>query len=317
MRWLRHLAVGLAWTCAVGAVSAQDYPSRTVTFVANYPPGGAVDITARIVGEKLSKIFGQSIVVENRPGGTGAIGAASVSRAEPDGYTVLVTANPVITMLPVIGKPTFDPIKDLTPVAKVAAAPTILLVQDGSPLRSVSDLVAAARPPEGKALVGVTGVNSGPDIELKILGRLTGSSVTTVPYSGVAPVINDVLGGHIAAGAAGLPAVLPQIQGGKLRGLAVISPARAPLLREVPTVREALGIDLDGFPTWYGFFLPRRTPPGVVERLEAAIRQAMQDPAVQEKMSQMGYEIAVTGSRAFGEENLAEIDRLRRALSGS
>lgn len=316
MRSLRLVAVALACLWSTGTVLAQDYPARTIAFIANYPPGGAVDITARVVADKLSKILGQSIVVENRPGGTGAIGAGSVSRAEPDGYTVLVTANPVITFLPVVGKLPFDPIKDLLPIAKVAVAPTILMVLGNSPLRTVNDFVAAARRPESKLLVGVTGVNSAPDIEMKLLSRLTGTPIGTVPYSGVAPVMNDVLGGHIAAGAAAIPAVMPQLGDGTMRGLAVISPSRSPFLPEVPTIGEALGVKLDGFPTWYGFFAPPRTPPEIVERLEAGILEVMRDPAVKEKMGQLGYEIVLTGSKAFGAENLVEIERLRRSTGG-
>ena len=315
MRSLRLLAVTLTLAWSTSAF-AQSYPTRTITFIANYPPGGAVDITARIVAEKLSTIFGHSIVVENRPGGTGAIGAASVSRAEPDGYTILVTANPVITFLPVVGKLAFDPTKELTPIAKVAVAPTIVMVAGNSPLQTVNDLVVAARRPEGKLLVGVTGVNSAPDIEIKLLNRLAGTSVTTVPYSGVAPVMNDVLGGHIAAGAAAIPAVMPQLAEGTMRGLAVISPSRSPFLPEVPTIGEALGLELEGFPTWYGFFAPSGTPPEIVRRLEAGILDVMRDEAVKAKMGQLGYDIVLTGSAAFREQNVAEIGKLRRAAGG-
>ena len=308
------LACGLlSWT---HAASAQGYPARAITFIANYPPGGAVDVTARIVAEKLSKILGTSIVVENRPGGTGAIGAASVSRAENDGYTILVTANPAITIVPVLTSTSYDPVKDLTPIAKVAVAATVVSVVSDSPYKDFKELVEAAKRPDGKVLVGVTGAGSAPDIEIKLLNQLARSNIGVVPYNGAAPIINDVLGGHITAGAAGLPPMMAQIQDGKMRGIAVVSPTRSTILPEVPTVRETLGLELDGFPTWYGFLAPPRVPQHVVERLEAGILEVMRDPAIHEKMTRLGYEIVLTGSAAFAKENLSEIDRLKKVVSG-
>ncbi len=306
------LAFGLAW--GTYPASAQDYPTRAITFISNYPPGGAVDVTGRIVAERLSKILGGTIVVENRPGGTGAIGATIVSRAENDGYTVLVTANPAITIIPVLNSTAYDPVKDLTPIAKVAVAATVVSVLRESPYRTLKELVEASRRPDSKVLVGVTGAGSAPDIEIKLINQLAGSNIGVVPYNGAAPVINDVLGGHITAGAAGLPPMMSQIQDGKMRGIAVVSPTRSTILPEVPTAREALGLQIDGFPTWYGFFAPPRTPKKIVERLEAGILQAMRDPAVAEKMARLGYEVVLTGSSAFAEENVAEIDRLKQLV---
>ena len=316
MRLIRTMSLGLAVLWCAGPAIAQDYPTRNIILIANYPPGGGVDVTARIVADKLSKLFGQQIVVENRPGATGAIGATAVSRADPDGYTILITANPAITIVPVLTKTAYDPIKDLAPVAKVVVAATIVAAPANSQFKTFKDLIKEARRPGSNVLVGVTGVGSAPDIELTLLNRLAETKIVTVPYNGTAPVINDLLGAHITAGAAGLPAMIAQVSDGTIRGLAVFSSERSTVLPEIPTVSEAIGIRVDGVPTWFGFFAPPQTPRKIIERLETGILEVMRDRSVGEKLKKLGYEILVTGSSQFGEENAAELKRVNQLLKG-
>lgn len=314
MRITTIIALSLSLLGGIVDAQAQGYPTRNITIISNYPPAGGVDITGRIVAAELQKRFGQSVVVEDKPGATGTIGAGLVAHSTPDGYTILVTANPAITIVPFMTKVNYDPLKDLIPIAKVAIAPTILVVPADSPLQTLKDFVEAARQPDKKVLVGVPGVGSAGQIELALLNNMTKANIGTVPYRGATFIVTDVLGHQITAGAAAVPAMAAQIRSGKMRGLAVVASTRSSILPDVPTVQDALGLRLDGFPTWYGFFAPAGTPQPVIARLETEMLAIMKDPAVVEKMKKLGNDILLTGSKAFAAENETEIGLLKRAL---
>lgn len=314
MRIGTSLALGICLLAASMPATAQDYPNRTITIVSNYPPAGGVDIVGRIVGAELQKRFNQSVVVENKPGATGMIGATSVARSTPDGYTLLVTANPPITLMPFFAKASYDPRKDLVPVAKVGIAPTILVVPANSPYKNLKEFVEAARNPDNKVVVGIPGIGSSGEIELNLINKMMKTNIGTIPYRGANFIATDVMGGQIPAGVAAVPAMAGQIRAGKLRALAVVSSHRSPIFPNVPTVQEELGKPLDGFPTWYGFFAPAGTPKEVIARLEAEMLAIMKDPAVVEKMEGVGNEILLTGSEAFAKENEVEIETLGRAV---
>lgn len=314
MRITTIITIGLSLICYTVSAGAQNYPTRNITIVSNYPPAGGVDITGRIVAAELSRRLGQSVTVENKPGATGTIGAAMVAHSAPDGYTILVTANPAITIIPFMTKVSYDPVKDLIPIAKVGIAPTVLVVPASSPYHTLKDFIEAARQPANKILVGVPGVGSAPQIELAMLNNMVKTNIGTVPYRGATFIVNDVLGSQIAGGAAAVPAMAAQVWGGKMRALAVVSPTRSSILPEVPTVSEMIGARLDGFPTWYGFFAPAGTPPRIITRLETEMLAIMKDPAVIDKMKKVGSDVLLTGSKAFGQENDTEINTLKRAL---
>jgi len=296
------------------AAQAQDYPNRNITIVSNYPPAGGVDITGRIVGAELQKRLGQAVVIENKPGATGTIGASVVAHAAPDGYTLLVTANPAITVMPFMTKVNYDPIKDLIPVAKVAIAPSIVVVRNESPYKTFKQLVEAARDPAQKIMIGVPGVGSSAQIEFGLVNNQVKSRIESVPYRGATFIVNDVLGGTLTAGSAAVPAMAAQIWAGKMRGLVVVSPKRSTIFPELPTVEEALGFKLDGFPTWYGFFVPGNTPPAIVALLEKSFIEIMKDPAVIDKMNKLGNEVLLTDAKTFAQENDIEIAKLKKAL---
>jgi tripartite-type tricarboxylate transporter receptor subunit TctC len=313
------MAVLQKFLCAVllfGAfsVQAQQYPNRPVRIVSAYPPGGGVDVAGRIVGAELAKRLGQPVIIENKAGAAGTIGTAAVARSPADGYTILVTANPSITILPQFSKVGYDPLKHLIPIAKVAIAPTILAVNIDSPYRSLKEFVDAARQASSRITVGVPGSGSTPEIELALLSDLAKAQIQSIPYRGATFIVTDILGSQISAGAMALPAIVPQINGGKMRGLAVVSPTRSSILPDIPTVQEAVGIQLDGFPTWYGFFVPAGTPSQIVSRLETEILAIMKDPAVITKMRDVGTDTLQTGSAAFAKENEAETVTLKRAV---
>lgn len=306
------MAAGLLLAaCAAGA---QSFPQKPVRIVSAYPPAGGVDITARILSMELSRRLGQSVVIENRAGAAGTVGTAYVARATPDGYTILVTANPSITILPQFSPVGYDPKKDLIPIAKVGIAPSILAVNVDSKLKTMKDLLEAGRQTPSPVAIGVPGTGSTPEIELTLLGELARSKLTMVPYRGATFIVADVLGSQITGGAMALPAIVPQINGGKMRGLAVFSPSRSPVLPDVPTISEATGISLDVFPTWYGFFAPAGTPPEAIARLEADILAVMKEPAIIAKLKETGTQALVTGSAAFARENDIESALLKRAV---
>jgi len=308
------LSIALLLSCLAGSAQAQSYPTRSVTIVSNVPPAGGVDIVARLVAAELASRFGKPVIVDSKPGATGTIGTAFVARAPADGHTLLITAGPSITFIPFLSKVNYDPVRDIVPIAKVAIAPTVISVPAASPYRTLRDLIEAGRDPANKVVVGVPGVGSAPQIELAILNNLAGSNITTAPYRGATFILGDMLGEQIPAGAAAVPAFAPQILEGKLRGLAVVSSDRSSILRDIPTVREATGLDVDGFPTWYGFFAPTGTPPEIVARLEENILSIMQDGPVVGKMRALGNDVIFKGSKAFAEEIALEIAMFKRVI---
>lgn len=313
MHQIKKIA-GIALLLATAAAHAQKFPDRPIRIISAYPPAGGVDITARIVAVELTKRLGQPVIIENRAGAAGTIGTAAVARATADGYTILITANPSITILPQFSQLSYDPVKDLIPIAKVGVSPTILAVNTESPLRNMKDFLEDGRKTPSKVSVGVPGAGSTQQIELTLLGQVAKSQITIVPYRGATFIVSDVLGSQITAGAMALPAIVPQISGGKMRGLAVFSETRSSVLPDVPTIREASGVALDVFPSWYGFFAPAGTPPEAISRLEKDILAVMKEPGVIAKLRDAGTDALVTGSVAFGKENAIESAQLKAAV---
>jgi tripartite-type tricarboxylate transporter receptor subunit TctC len=299
----------LAAVLAVLATStaAQEYPSRPVRFLVNFPPGGGVDLIARVVANALSPRLGQPVLVENRPGAGGTVGAGVVAKAAPDGYTVLVTSNAAITQIPHLTPQSYDALKDLAPLVKGVNLPTSVLIAVNAPHRTLKDVLEFAKANPGKVTWGTPGNGSSMHIELEMLKEKLGLDITHVPYKGAAPIMADTMGGQVTIGAPGLPPTIGNIRGGKLRLLAVWSASRVGIFPDVPTVKEVTGApELEGFPTWYGFMLPAGVPKDVAAKLEAQVLVAMRDPDVVKKMTDAGSEIVATPAAAFGDANRAE-----------
>ena len=301
-----------AWMTCTAAFAA-GFPERQIKLLAAYPPAGGVDVAARILANELSGRLGWTIVVENKPGAAGSVGTAAVATSPADGYTILITANPSITIVPYISNVSYDPVKDLVPVAKMAVSPTIVAVKKEAPYRSLQDFLESGR---SKSLtIGIPGARSNPQAELMLLGKHAHSRIEPVPYKGATFIVQDVLGGQIDAGAMALPAIVPQIEGGKMRGLAVISPQRSTVLPDVPTVREAAGVDLDGIPTWYGLFVPAGTPPEAIATLEKEILAAMRNPDAIAKLKAAGADALQVGSKQFQQELAEETQLLKDTVA--
>jgi tripartite-type tricarboxylate transporter receptor subunit TctC len=299
------LAALLAAFAACAA--AQEYPSRPIRFLVNFPPGGGVDLIGRVVANVVSQRVGQPVVVENRPGAGGAVGAGAVAKAPADGYTVLVTSNAAITQIPNLSPQSYDPLKELAPLVKGVNVPTSVLIAASAPHKTLKDVLDFARANPGSVSWGTPGNGSSMHIELELLKEKFALDITHVPYKGAAPIMADTMGGQLTIGAPGLPPTIGNIRGGKLRLLAVWSTSRIGIFPDVPTVKEATGAaELEGFPTWYGFMLPAGAPKDVASKLEGHVLVAMRDPEVVKKMADSGADIVATPAAAFGEANRAE-----------
>jgi len=281
---------------APGAAIAQDYPAKPVRLIVPYVAGGAADIFGRTIAQKLAEAFKQSFVVENRPGANGGIGAEFVANAAPDGYTLLVTASGPIVVNPVLyAKVPYDPVKDFTPVAQGTVYQYVLVTLASSPIRSIAELVDAARAQPGAISYGSTGVGGGNHLAGELLALSTGTQLTHVPYKGSAAALADLLGGQLTFMFDTVITSAPQIRSGKLRAFAVSSAKRASALPEVPTMQEA-GIPGFDISQWQGVLAPAGTPPATIRRLNAEIVKALHTPPVRERLVTQGGNEIVTGT---------------------
>ena len=261
-----------------GQALAQPYPSKPIRLVVGFPPGGAADFVSRAFQEPLGKALGQPIVVDNRPGAGSSIAAEHVAKSAPDGYTLLIASPSSILVNPVITpKAGFQPLKDLVPVSKVSSSPLILAVNPAVPASSVKELVAHAKQNPGKLNFATSGNGSAPHLAAVLFVRLAGVDMVHVPYKGGAPAVQSVLAGDTQLSFATPPSVLPLVQAGRLRALAITSRAATPLIPGVPGMAEAGLSDYEiGF--WYGFFVPAGTPPEIVRRLFEATSPVVNAP---------------------------------------
>lgn len=269
--------------------SAQNYPERVVKVINPFPAGGSVDITARLMSQKLSEITGHQFVVENRGGAGGNTGADAVAKSDPDGYTLLFTApGPLVTnpTLYTKGLP-FDPNKDFTPIAIFAITPIVLMVNPDLPIKNVQELIAYAKANPGKVNFGSAGVGSTPHLSGELFKNETKVEITHVPYRGTAPAMNDLIAGHIQMFFDLLPGSLPQINAGKVRGIANAGLKRPPLLPNLPTVAEQ---GLPGFDSssWVALVTPSKTPPAVVAKLRSDVDKVIKSPDIVGRLSELG-----------------------------
>jgi tripartite-type tricarboxylate transporter receptor subunit TctC len=289
-----RLAALLFSAALMPIASAQDYPSKPVHVVVPYSAGGNADIFGRTLAQKLGDAFRQSFIVENRAGANGGIGTDFVAKAAPDGYTLLATANGPITVNPVLyARVPYDPVKDFAPVAQCVVYQYVLVTLAGSPIRSIADLVGAARAKPGAVSYGSTGAGGGNHLAGELFALATHTQLTHVPYKGSAPALADLLGGQLTFMFDTVITSVPQIRAGKLRAFAVSSAKRASALPEVPSMQEAGIRDFD-ISQWQGVLAPAGTPREIVNRLNAEILKALNAPEVQERLvTQGGNEIVV------------------------
>jgi tripartite-type tricarboxylate transporter receptor subunit TctC len=303
------LVLALAFgTLAPPAGHAQDFPSRTIRMVVAFPPGGPTDLVARVLADKLKTSLGQTVIIENKPGANGAIGADYVAKGEADGHLLFMTTAGAVVITPHLSKTNYDPLRDFAPVTLVVRVSTICVVQEDSPLKSAKDLIALGKEKPGAVPFASTGMGSIPHLAIELLQSAANVKFLHVPYRGAAPAINDLLGGQVTVLCADTPVLLPQIRGGKLRALAVASPSRNPALPDVPTLIEE-GYTNTVADNWYGLLAPAKTPPAVVAKLRDATAAALDAPEVRERFAQLGAIPAAMSSVDFGKFLADELAR--------
>jgi tripartite-type tricarboxylate transporter receptor subunit TctC len=306
---MRTLAVAATLALATfgmgGPAAAQPWPSRTITIVVPFPPGGGVDALARLAAEKLTGTLKQTVVVENRVGAGGTVGTRGVAKAEPDGYTLLLGHTGTISINPTLyANAGYDPRKDFAPIGLIASMPVALIAHPEFPARTVADVIAYAKKNPGKLNFGTSAVGTGGNLTAEYFKSAAGLDMTIVPYRGTGPLMNDLLGGHVPVSFGVLPPAMGNIQGGKLRAIAVTGAKRFSLLPDVPTAAES---GLPGFDAvlHYGLLAPAGTPKEIVDRLNKELRTVVDAAAVKERIQKEGGD-AMTSSPA---EYAADIDK--------
>jgi tripartite-type tricarboxylate transporter receptor subunit TctC len=281
---LKAAAVAAVAIGVCGSAYAQDYPTRTITLVVPYPPGGGVDAMARVVAEKLSGVLGQQVVVDNRAGGSGLVGTRTFIKNAPDGYTLFLGHTGSISINPSLyANAAFDPRKDFAPIGLIASMPVALLANPAFPAKTIGDVVAIAKKEGAKFNIGTSAVGTGGYLSAELFKSITGVEAAIIPYKGTGQVMNDLLGNHVPIAFGVLPPALGNLQAGTLRAIAVLSPQRFSLLPDVPTANES---GLPGFESvlHYGVLAPAGTPRPIIDRLNAALRALVDTEQVKQRI---------------------------------
>ncbi len=277
------LAATLVMACISSAI-AQSWPSKPIKVVVPYPAGGAADITARVLGQKMAESLGVAVVIDNKPGANGMIGTDIVAKAAPDGYTLLLDASGPLVVNPALyAKVPYDTERDLIPISQATTFQYVLVVPTASPITSVPDLVAAAKAKPGTMSYGSTGVGGGGHLAGELLGLMSSTKVTHIPYKGSAPAMADLLGGQLSFTFDPMVTAVPQIRAGKLRAFAVSGPKRAKALPQVPTMDE-LGYKGFSITQFQGFLAPAQTDPAIIARVHQEVVKAMKSPDVVQRL---------------------------------
>jgi tripartite-type tricarboxylate transporter receptor subunit TctC len=291
MKIVDAVLTGLSLLALSGSpVAADEFPDKAIRLIVPFPPGGPNDIIARVIGQRMSELTRQPVMIDNRAGQGGVLGTDAVAKSNPDGYTIAISSAGALAISPNMEKVAYDTRKDLAPVTLIATVPEMLVVAANVPVHDMKELIGLARAQPGKLNFASSGPGSLPHLAGELLKLTAEIDIVHVPYRGAAPAVNDLLGQQVQMAFLDLPVLLPQIQAGKLRGIAIGSPQRAPTAMEVPTTTEAGMPDLR-VENWYGMVAPAGTPPAIVAALNRIATEAMRDPAVKQKLASQGAEL--------------------------
>jgi tripartite-type tricarboxylate transporter receptor subunit TctC len=306
------IAMGISAFMWIGVASALDYPKRAVRFIVGYPAGGATDILARLIGQRLSERLGQQFVIENKPGAGNNIGTETVVNAEPDGYTVLLVnpANAINASL--YAHLNFDFIRDIAPVAGFARVPNVMVVPPDFPAKTVAEFIAYAKANPGKINMASSGNGTSVHLSGELFKTMTGVEMLHVPYRGAAPAITDLLSGRVQVMFDNMPSSISHIKSGSLRALAVTTATRSPELPDVPTVGETVkGYEASA---WFGMGAPKNTPAEIIAKLNNEVNAILDEPEMKARIAELGG-VSMAGSPAdFGNTIAAETEKWEKAV---
>ncbi len=305
MKKLLCLALAAAF---LQTAQAQNFPTRPVKLIVGFPPGGGVDINARLLAPKLSEYLGQQFVVDNKPGAGTNIANELVAKAPPDGYTLLLTSPALAINMSLYSKLSFDTLRDFAPVSMISESPNVLVVPAGLPVTNLQALIARAKAMPGKLNYSSAGPGTSQHLAGVLLTMRTGTSVVHIPYKGSAPSLTALIASEVDFSFANIPAVQGHIKGGKLRALAIAAPKRDAQLPEVPTMKEA-GVEGVEVSVWFGVFAPAATPKEIVRTLADAVMRAARDPDMRRRLHEQGAEPVGSTPEEFAKFMRAEVAR--------
>jgi tripartite-type tricarboxylate transporter receptor subunit TctC len=306
----------LAWACVcmLGSAFAQTYPSKPIRLLVPFAPGGSTDLIARIVADPLGKALGQPVVVENKAGGGGVIGALEVSRAAPDGYTLgLATASSAATNPAINPAIAYKPLTDFTPVINMVATPNVLAIHPSFPAKDMAGFLKELRAKPGRYDYASSGTGGIGHLQMELFKQLNNTFVVHIPYAGAGPALRDTVGGQVPIIFDNLPSALPHIQGKRLVALAVAAPERVAELPDVPTFKE-LGMAPVNRPALYGIWGPKAMPAPLVAQLNAAVRKVLQDPAVIKRIEATGSRVVANSPSEFAAQLKAEYEVYKKVV---
>ena len=305
MRTIRMLAAALSLLLLPALASAQDFPSKPIKLIVPFPPGGPNDIIARVVGQRMSELVKQPVVIDNRGGQARVLGTDAVAKSNPDGYTIGIVSASALAISPTMEKVAYDVVKDFAPITLVVTVPEMLVVTSNVPAKNMEQLVALAKAQPGKLNFASAGVGGLPHLAGELFKLTAKIDIVHVPYRGAAPAINDLLGQQVQMTFLDLPVLLPHINAGTLRPIALGAPERAPTAPDVPTTAEVGMPDLL-IENWYGMIAPAGTPEKIVATLNRLANQAMADASVQQQLADQGLTVAGDTPEHFRDFIVAE-----------
>ena len=312
MKILVRILLGFA-LLSPSFAAAEDFPSKPIRLIVPFPPGGPNDIIARVVGQRMSEITKQPVIIDNRSGQAGALGTDAVAKSPPDGYTIAITSASSLAISPTLEKIAYDPQKDLAPVTLVAEVPEMLVVANNVPAKNMEELVALCKAQPGKLNFASAGVGGLPHLAGELFKLTAKIDIVHVPYRGAAPAINDLLGQQVQMTFLDLPVILPQIKAGNLRPIALGAKTRAPQAPDVPTTAEVGMPDLL-IENWYGMVAPSATPPDIIAKLNRITTEAMSDPNVKEKLADQGLTLVPQTPDQFRDYIAAETKKWAKVI---
>ena len=309
----RNLAAVAVLASLCATAFAQNYPARPIRMILGFAPGGSTDLVARVVAQKMSEAWGQQVVVDNRPGANGIIGADLVAKANADGYSLLLSSIGPMAINASLYKMPYDIVADFAPLTYTGNVTNLLVVHPSIAATNVKELIALAKTQPGKLTFGSSGTGGAPHMAVELFRILAKVSVTHVPYKGGGPAMADLVGGQISGSFASMPSSIPFVRAGKLRALAVTAPKRSPVEPTVPTISEA-GIPGFSVLDWQGLFTTGKTPPAVVNKLNAEVVRILALPDVVEKLAVAGVEIQTSTPKEWGEFVQSEIAKWSKVV---